>query len=196
MRAADEQIQLAAAASSRTQSAPRHFASINTLDGKTYEGVTVQKIQPDGLLVEFNTPGGGFGTAKIKFRNLPPSVRDQYGFDAHQAEAFEKSQAEGERVWYARNEAWAERNQAAAAAQRAREERLTDQARAEQAARQAADQARAEQQAETTQAYPYGVGWWSGGWYPQHRHIPHSVIQQTPPQPISPFIGPMRPLGK
>src|SRR5690349_9238881 len=98
VRAAEEQSKLAVATSSDSQPPPRHFAKITTLDGKTYEAVTVQRVQPDGLLVEFNTPGGGFGTAKLKFRNLPSTVRDQFGFDARQAEAFETSQAEGERV--------------------------------------------------------------------------------------------------
>ncbi|MDB6032075.1 MAG: hypothetical protein JWM16_2413 [Verrucomicrobiales bacterium] len=198
--AADGQPQLTAVASTEAQTPPRHFAKITTLDGKTYQEVTVQKIQPDGLLVEFSLAGGGFGTAKLKFRNLPEGVREPYRYDALQAAAFEASQAEGEKAWNARNEAWAERRQAAMDAQMVREERLRDQVRAEEAARQTAAEARAEEQRQTPPApYPYGYGYglgWGTGWNTPHHHVPHLVVPPTPTPPVSPFMGPMRPLGK
>lgn len=208
-RAANEQPESPAAASTETQPPPRHFAKLTTLDGKTYEQVSVQKVQPDGLLVEFNLPGGGFGTAKLKFRNLPETVRERYSYDPRQAEAFEAAQAEGAKVWAARHEAWAERREAALAEQSAREERLREQTRAaEEKARLAAEQARAEQQVQAPQSYTYPYGWgWGIGWNTHHHYKPHRqpVPPQHVPQPPSqqpltptfaPFPGPMRPLGR
>jgi hypothetical protein len=197
---AAENRQLQQPASIDAQAPPRHFDQITTLEGKTYQDVTVQKIQPDGLLVEFKTPGGGFGSAKLKFRNLPGAVRDRYSYDVRQADAFEASQAQGESAWNAQYSAWADRKQAAVAEQTAREERLRDQARAQEAARLAAAEARAEAERQTQPApYPYGYGYglgWGGGWNTPHHHGPHPFVQPTPTPPVSPFMGPMRPLGK
>src|SRR6476660_1655694 len=49
-------------------SAPGLPDSITTLDGKTYEKVTLEKVLPDGLLVRFAPAEGGTGSAKLKFR--------------------------------------------------------------------------------------------------------------------------------
>lgn len=190
---------------------PTHFARITTLDGKSFEEVTVQKIQPDGLLVEFNLPGGGFGTAKLKFRNLPASVRERYGYEPREAEAFEAALAKGEQAWAAQNEAWNERREVALAEQMAREERLRDKARSDEAFRLAAERARAEQQAPPPQYSPYGSGfWYPGAWYPisprnphhhhrpgppPHQGFPQQAPQSLPPS-VPPFMSPMRPLGR
>jgi hypothetical protein len=197
--AENEPRQLTAAASGGAQTPPRHFAQITSLDGKTYQDVVVQKVQPDGLLVEFKTPGRGFGTAKLKFRNLPEAVRAHYKYDAREAEAFEASQAQGESAWNAQYTAWAERKQAAVAEQAAREERLRDQVRAAEAARLAAAEARAEAERPPPAPYPYGYGggWgWGIGWNTPRHHGPHPIVQQPPTPPVSQFMGPMRPLGK
>src|SRR5262245_12099097 len=49
---------------------------ITTLDGKTYNKVILDKVEPDGLLVQFAPVEGGSGTAKLKLRNLPAEFRE------------------------------------------------------------------------------------------------------------------------
>src|SRR5258706_6279469 len=61
---------------------------IATLDGKAYHGCAVSKVYPDSLCILF--PGGG---ARIKFTNLPESLRGQFGYDAEQASTFERAEA-------------------------------------------------------------------------------------------------------
>ena len=86
-----------AADGDRVPTAPRMAAtSLTTLDGKTYSDVTVQRADPDGLLVFYTPPGGGMGVAKLKFRNLPDPVRQQYGYDAQRAVEFERQQTLGQ----------------------------------------------------------------------------------------------------
>src|ERR1019366_5405655 len=50
---------------------------ITTLDGKTYKGVTVQRVDPDGLTVGYTSAGGGPSAVKIKFKNLPDDLQRQ-----------------------------------------------------------------------------------------------------------------------
>jgi hypothetical protein len=76
---------------------------ITTLDGKTYKDCQVSKVYPDSICVLFSGSG-----ARIKFTNLPESIRAQYGYNAEQAADFE--QAEASRL---------QREQAILAAQRA-----------------------------------------------------------------------------
>jgi hypothetical protein len=72
---------------------PRPPTEIRTLDGRTYRVVNVQKVEPDGLFVEFVPAGGGIGLTKIKFRDLPDSFQQQYGYTAEKAAAYEAAQA-------------------------------------------------------------------------------------------------------
>jgi hypothetical protein len=77
---------------------------ITTLDGKTYTNCVVSKVYPDSICVLFSGSG-----ARVKFTNLPESIRVQYGYDPQRAAAFE--QAEAARI---------QREQALLAAQRQR----------------------------------------------------------------------------
>src|SRR5581483_259416 len=52
---------------------PRLPAEITVNDGKQYKGVVLQRVEPDGLVVKYRPEGGGLGTAKLKFANLPES---------------------------------------------------------------------------------------------------------------------------
>ena len=61
---------------------------ITTLDGKTYPNCRISQVYPDSVCILFS--GGG---ARVKFTNLPESLRAQYRFDAGNAEAFEKAEA-------------------------------------------------------------------------------------------------------
>ena len=60
---------------------------ITTLDGKTYRDCRVGQTYPDSICV-LNADGG----ARIKFANLPESVRVQFGYDPQRAAAFERAE--------------------------------------------------------------------------------------------------------
>jgi hypothetical protein len=47
-----------------------------TLDGEKYEGVTLKRIEPDGLVICYSD-----GVKKLKFNNLPPEVCSKYGYN-------------------------------------------------------------------------------------------------------------------
>lgn len=179
---------------------------ITTLDGKTYEKVTLEKVAPDGLLVSFTPAEGGSGVAKLKFQNLPSDLRERYGYDPNRVLAYEAAQAQGTAAWVAQSVVWAQQRQAAQAEQAAWERQMQAEAEArralveEEQARAAADNA----QQEPPYYYP---GWWGYGIYdsfPRHRHKGdnHNHVSHRTPNvgikssPISPIIGPMRPLGK
>jgi hypothetical protein len=66
---------------------------ITTTDGKVYQGVKLSRIEPDGLLVEYQPDTGGIGVAKLKFAMLP-AVQKQFGYDPLKASAFEQRQAQ------------------------------------------------------------------------------------------------------
>jgi len=109
-----------------------HPAEITTVDGKTYAGLTVQKVDPDGLLVEYTPAEGGIGITKIKFKDMPANLQKKYHYDPDIAGAYETRQAQGQRVWQAQQQKEAELAKAAAA-QRARQDAIEQQQQAEQA---------------------------------------------------------------
>ncbi len=89
---------------------------ITTLDGNVYKDCEVSRVFPDSICVLFS--GGG---ARVKFTNLPESVREKYGYNPEQATAFARAEAareERERAMLAAQRAQlaAQRRAAAAAA--------------------------------------------------------------------------------
>jgi hypothetical protein len=72
---------------------------ITTADGRTYQNVSVQRVDPDGLLVSYQPQASGLGVAKLKFRDLPDSVREQYKYDADRAKTFEQQQTQANAQW-------------------------------------------------------------------------------------------------
>jgi hypothetical protein len=66
---------------------------IVTTDGTVYREVKLSRIEPDGLLVEYQPASGGIGIAKLKFAKLPESLQRQFGYDPLKASAFEQEQA-------------------------------------------------------------------------------------------------------
>jgi hypothetical protein len=66
---------------------------IITSDGKVYRDVTVERVEPDGIAVTYRPQSGGVGMAKIRFCNLPETLRHKYGYDEMKAAAFEACQA-------------------------------------------------------------------------------------------------------
>jgi hypothetical protein len=184
---------------SANTSSPKLPERITTLDGKTYDKVTLEKVDPDGLLVSFAPAEGGSGTAKLKFRNLPPALRERFGYDPARAADYETAQARGEATWLARSAAWTEQRQAALAEQTNRERQMREQADARQAAQ--AEQARidAANNAQQPAPYYYYPGYyWSDTFNSAPRH--HRQGFQHPvgvaPSPVSPHMSPMRPTGR
>src|SRR5688572_25472983 len=179
---------------------------ITTLDGKTYEKVILDKVEPDGFVVSFSPVGGGSGTAKLKFRNLPAELRERYGYDADRAAGYEAAQARGEAVWRAEHAVRMEQAEAAQAEKAALERQM----RAEAELRRAeAERARAEAEAaRDAQDQPAGYyyPWWTSGWYDCDSHrggrrLGHHVPRPQPVSgmssaPSSPVFAPMRPSGK
>ena len=176
---------------------------ITTLEGKTYEKVILDKVEPDGFVVLFSPVEGGSGTAKLKFRNLPVELRERYGYDADTVAGYEAAQARGEAVWRAEHAVRMEQREAAQAEQAALERQM----RAEAELRRAeAEQARAEA-ARDAQDQPGGYyPWWPSGWYDSgfckerrrfNNHValpkPVSVVRSSP---TSPVFAPMRPSKK
>lgn len=189
---------------------PRFPDRMTTLDGKSYENVTLERVDPDGLLVIFVPVEGGSGSAKLKFRNLPAELRDRFEYDPVRASDYETAQARGEAVWRAQSAAWTEQKWAAQGEQTAWERQLRTQTESRLAAE--AEQARVEAARHGWEpGYNYYPGWWGGvGNYNHHGHGQgqgqgfnrnnNHMNQETPAagimkSPISPFIGPMRPLG-
>jgi hypothetical protein len=87
---------------------PNLFAlDITTLDGKVYADCRISRVYPDSVCILYS--GGG---ARVKFMNLPESLRTQYGFEPGRAEAFEKAEAAREQQERALVEAQRLQNQA------------------------------------------------------------------------------------
>ena len=54
----------------------RHFlAQVTTRSGKTYRGATLQKIDREGITLQFAPETGGVGMAKLKFNDLPDELQ-------------------------------------------------------------------------------------------------------------------------
>lgn len=67
----------------------RVFAEdFTTTDGKKLEGVTVTRIEPDGIVVMTDS-----GIEKIVFTKLPEDVQKKYGFDPAKAAQFQQQRA-------------------------------------------------------------------------------------------------------
>lgn len=62
---------------------------MTTTDGATYYNVTAEHVYPDGLVLEYTTPGGGIGMSKVKFERLSADQQKQYGYDPAKARDYE-----------------------------------------------------------------------------------------------------------
>lgn len=185
--------------------APGLPGRITTLDGKVYEKPTLERIDPDGLLVVFVPVEGGSGSAKLKFRNLPTELRERFGYDPARAADYEMARARGEAVWSAENAVWTEQRRAAQAEQATWERQMRAQADSRLDAE--AEQARLEVARNVQEPAYYYPGWWSRSYYnwtPRHPgpvlHRNHMSQRTTAvgstSSPVSPTIGPMRPGGR
>jgi len=102
-------------------------SNLSTTDGTTYQNVTMQRTDPDGLYIEYALPGGGLGMSKVKFARLSTDRQKQFGFDANKAKDYEAQVAKAtedfrqERI---RLEQAAQAHKAAVQAQTDQEERV------------------------------------------------------------------------
>lgn len=55
---------------------------LKTIDGKEYKHVTVNRVEPDGIIITHRS-----GVAKIPFTELPEDVQERFGYDASKVEA-------------------------------------------------------------------------------------------------------------
>ena len=60
-------IAIALTVAGRVSLAADTFPALSTTDGKTYDHISVQRADPDGLYIEYTLPGNGVGSAKVKF---------------------------------------------------------------------------------------------------------------------------------
>jgi hypothetical protein len=67
-------------------------SKIITTDGVTYNAPKLTHVEPDGLLVEFQTAAGGTGLAKLKFAKLPETLQKQFGYDPGKAAGYEQQE--------------------------------------------------------------------------------------------------------
>ena len=63
--------------------------SLATTDGTTYNNITEERVDPDGLYIEYTLPNGGVGMSKVKFSRLSRDEQKQFGFDAGKAKDYE-----------------------------------------------------------------------------------------------------------
>ena len=84
-------------------SQPQQIAGgqIITREGVTYKDVVVQKIMPDGLVIECTPKEGGVSIAKVKFKDLSDILQQQFGYNPTNATAFEIKQQQAESQWRA-----------------------------------------------------------------------------------------------
>ncbi|MEJ0089168.1 MAG: hypothetical protein WDM80_05375 [Limisphaerales bacterium] len=67
-------------------------ATITTTDGVTYNHPKLSRVEPDGLLVEYQPAAGGTGLAKLKFVKLPESLQKEFGYDSGKSADYEQQQ--------------------------------------------------------------------------------------------------------
>ncbi len=68
-------------------------SSLTTTDGRTYDHISSLRADPDGLYIEYTTPRGGLGSAKVKFTRLSADQQKQYGYNADAAQKYEEGAA-------------------------------------------------------------------------------------------------------
>ena len=68
--------------------------TLSTTDGISYTGITLKRIEPDGMYIEYTIPGGGIGMSKIKFERLSGAIRSQFGYSETAAHDYEASVAQ------------------------------------------------------------------------------------------------------
>jgi hypothetical protein len=107
--------------------AQANSASLSTTDGTTYNNITAERADPDGLYIEYTPAGGGLGVSKIKFSRLSPEQQKQFGYDPDKARDFEAKLARSMEDWRQegiRSEQIAQAQRAARQARESQEEQF------------------------------------------------------------------------
>jgi hypothetical protein len=68
--------------------------TLSTVDGTVYNNITRQRIDPDGVYIEYTLPGGGIGMSKVKYARLSRALQKQFGYDAADAREYEAAVAQ------------------------------------------------------------------------------------------------------
>lgn len=63
---------------------PSYFERLATNSGKTFEKVTIQKVESDSFTITYQPHSGGFGVARLEYKDLPKQLQDKYGYDPGQ----------------------------------------------------------------------------------------------------------------
>jgi hypothetical protein len=145
---------MALTAACRVALAADTMPAITTTDGKTYDHITAQRVDPDGLYIEYAPGGKGMGCAKLKFNRLSPDMQKEYGYDADAAKKYEDDTYKATlafQSWAEQQDAAGQKARADAAARDLQEETILP-----QPIPVAADQAPADYA-------NYGGGWYYGG---------------------------------
>jgi hypothetical protein len=149
-----------------------------TLGGKEYRGVTVSRVEPDGIVVT-----GKAGISKVYFTELPKDVQERFGYDPQKAGDYSAQQSTGfEQV---------RKQQEESSRQKAEASQKADQYRAEQATRQnnvRMLQARYEELqrhednllVQIGEAKKPGPAYWGGKKNQTLRHYPNPQASQLP----------------
>jgi hypothetical protein len=150
---------MALIAASSVAVAANTFPAITTTDGKTYDHITAQRTDPDGLYIEYTLPGNGLGCAKLKFNRLSADLQKEYGYDAEAAKKYEDENYKASLAF----QAWADHQEAAR-----QKARADDDARELQEevmmARLAPRYGVPAAQASSDVSSPYDGGWSYGGY--------------------------------
>ena len=170
--------------------------SITTRDGITYTNAVIQRVDPNGIVIEYAPRPKSVGIAKLKFANLPDELQRRYNYNPTNALIFEQNHAAG----IARRQAEIEQGEIE---KRQMQEALL-QRRAEEEA-EALEAKRQEDAANAAAQMQTEVG--SGDWYPgngrrqpgQDFRVPPSTIPDRigiQPSPIAPRQLPARSPGR
>jgi hypothetical protein len=156
--------------------------SLSTTDGTTFNNVTSQRVDPDGLYIEYTLPGGGLGMSKVKFARLSSDQQKQFGFDAAKARDYEAQAAKAADDY---RQEWARMEQAALAQRQAQQDRAVQEEKADNDRIIALAQLKAAE-ADLARATEGGGNYgWGGGdglfAIPQvGRHVPPARTQYAP----------------
>lgn len=75
----------------RESAAGRQIAALETLEGRTFNGVTIREVNPAGLVIVHAA-----GVARVPFEQLPEAMQDEFRFEAAEAIAFIEQEKKAE----------------------------------------------------------------------------------------------------
>jgi hypothetical protein len=149
-----------------------------TLTGKEYKDVTVNRVEPDGIVVT-----GKAGISKVYFTELPKDVQERFGYDPQKAGDYSAQQSAGfEQVRKQHEDASRQKAEASQKADQYRVEQATRQnnirilqARYEELQRQEDDLL-----VQIGEAKKPGPAYWGGKKNQTLRHYPNPKASQLP----------------